>query len=364
MRADEPYFRHPAYFNLITDVWADCAKAPHAYPYDCSAGPASLAGCELIVDLIHPLINLDTATGRVSGSLTVGGEGTCFQDRPTGRPQATLPGRYVLAIGAHATSWTLFKVTGSPVPTSVSTAPVEVHVASCPVPAGDYAGTPYSPRPAPGTLSLPSSFTLPGTAQIFGTEFLPGPASYLLGPKSATCQGYLASADGGEIMTAASVSDRSESVTMIVRPGGAGPSTDLACPYIPAVLAADKVFRQNLGHVFCTHPSADVIRQIPTHKAGLYAAAVLVPVRVKDPNIQGSGDGPDPAVALYTAEVGQGAANGQMVACTLAPGQADICAASLKFFLATQAQINTRISAATLSRMEDALSSFLAGQNI
>lgn len=364
VRADEPYFRHPAYFNLITDVWADCAKAPHAYPYGCSAGPASLAGCELIVGLIHPLISVDTATGRVSGSLTVGDEGTCFQDGPTGRPQATLPGRYVLAIGAHATNWALFKVTGSPVPTPGSTAPAEVHVASCPVPAGDYAGTPYSPRPAPGMLSLPSSFTPPGTAQIFGTEFLPGRASYLLGPKSATCQGYLASADGGEIMTAASVSDRSESVTMIVRPGGAGPSTDLACPYIPAVLVADKAFRQNLGHVFCTHPSADVIRQIPTRTAGLYAAAVLVPARVKDPNIQGSGDGPGPTVVLYTAEAGQGAANGQMVACTLAPGQADICAASLKFFLATQAQISTRISAATLSRMEDALSSFLAGRNI
>jgi hypothetical protein len=151
---------------------------------------------------------------------------------------------------------------------------------------------------------------------------------------------------------------------MIIRPGGAGPSTDLACPYIPAVLAADKVFRQDLGHVFCNHPSADVIRQMPTHTASLYAAAVLVPAHAKDPGIQGSGDGPDPTVALYTAEVGQGAANGQMVACTLAPGQADICAASLKFFLATQAQISTRISAASLSRMEDALSSFLAGQNI
>ena len=69
-------------------------------------------------------------------------------------------------------------------------------------------------------------------------------------------------------------------------------------------------------------------------------------------------------MALYTAEVGQGAANGQMVACTLAPGQADICAASLSFFLATQAQISTRISAANLRRMQDALSSFLAEQNI
>jgi hypothetical protein len=150
---------------------------------------------------------------------------------------------------------------------------------------------------------------------------------------------------------------------MIIRPG-AGPSTDLACPYIPAVLAADQVFRQNLGHVFCTHPSADVIRQIPTHTAGLYAAAVLVPARVTDPNIQGSGDGPGPTVALYTAEVGRGAANGQMVACALAPGPADICAASLKFFLATQAQVSTRISAANLNGMENALSSFLAERNI
>ena len=255
-------------------------------------------------------------------------------------------------------------VSSATTPTSTSTAPAEVHVAACPVPASDYAGTPYSPRPAPGMLSLPASLTLPGNAQIFGTEFLPGSTSYLLGPKSATCQGYLASADGGEIMTATSVSDRSDSVTMIIRPGGAGPSTDLACPYIPAVLAADEVFRQNLGHVSCHHPSADVIRQIPTHTAGLYAAAVLVPAHVKDPNIQGSGDDPGPTVALYTAEVGQGAANGQMVACTLAPGQAGVCAASLKFFLATQAQISHRISAANLGTMQDGLSSFLADQNI
>jgi hypothetical protein len=122
VRASESYFRHPAYFNLITDVWADCAKAPHAYPYDCSAGPGSLAGCELIVGLIHPLISLDTATGRVSGSFAVGGGGSCFQGRPTGHPQAALPGRYVLAIGAHATSWALFTVPGVPVPTSASTA--------------------------------------------------------------------------------------------------------------------------------------------------------------------------------------------------------------------------------------------------
>jgi hypothetical protein len=268
----------------------------------------------------------------------------------------------VLAAGCASSA----RPAGAPssVPRAASTAPVEVHVASCPVPVGDYAGTPYSTRPAPATLRLPASLAPPGDAQIYGTTFLPGSTSYLLGPTSATCQAGLASADGGESMTAASVPDGSESVTMIIRPGGAGPSTDLACPYIPAVRAADEALRRNFGHVFCNHPSADVIRQIPTDTVRLYAAAVLVPARVKDLNIRGSGDGTDPTVALYTAWAGQDAASGQMAACTLAPGQADICAANLKFFLATQSQVGTKISAANLGRMEDALSSFLAGQNV
>jgi hypothetical protein len=247
-------------------------------------------------------------------------------------------------------------------PAATSSAPAPAHVAACPVPAGDYAGTPYSPRAAPATLSLPASLTLPGDAQVFGTTFLPGSSSYLLGPKAASCQGALASADGGESMTATLVSDRSEGVTVITRAGGAGPSTDLACPYIPAVLAADEAFRQ--GHVFCAHPTADVIRQIPTGTASLYAAAVLVPAHVKDPDIRGSGNGTDPAVALYTAQASSDGANGQMIACTLAPAQDDICAASLEFFLATQAQISTRISAAHLSQMQTALASFLAGHGI
>jgi hypothetical protein len=85
---------------------------------------------------------------------------------------------------------------------------------------------------------------------------------------------------------------------------------------------------------------------------------------VKDPGIQGSGNGTDPTVALFTASASADAAAGQAIACTLAPAQGNICAASLKFFLATQAQIRTRISAANLSTMEDALASFLAEQRI
>lgn len=239
---------------------------------------------------------------------------------------------------------------------STASAPAKVHVAPCPVPAGDYAGTPYSPHPAPATLSLPASLTLPRNARIFGTSFLPGSTSYLLGPASATCQAALASADGGEIMTA------TPGVQMTISPGGAGPSTDLACPYIPAVRAADEAFRQS--GAFCHHPPADVIRQIPTGAAGLYAAAVLVPAGVKDPGIPGSGDGTSPALALYTARVVTDGAAGQAIACTLAPAQGGICAASLTFFLLTQAQIRTGITAANLRTMKAALSSFLAEHGI
>ena len=150
---------------------------------------------------------------------------------------------------------------------------------------------------------------------------------------------------------------------MTISPGGLGPSIDLACPYIPAVRAADEAFLQ--GFAFCAHPPADVIRQIPTGTAGLYAAAVFVPAQVKDPNLEGSGDGIDPAVAVYTARASAVAVvGGQMIACTLTPAQEKICAASLSFFFATQAWISTPISAANLSKMQDALSSFLAEQDI
>jgi hypothetical protein len=242
-------------------------------------------------------------------------------------------------------------------------APVEVRirVSACPVPARDYAGLRYPPQAAPATLSVPASLAPPANAQIFGTWFMPGQVAYLMGPKSATCGAGLAGADGGEGMAATARSDRAAIVTMLSDAGGLGPSTDLACPYIPAVHAADVAFRQ--GYTFCAHPSADVIRQIPTGTASLYAAAVFVPAGVKDPRIEGSGGGTDPAVALYTAWAGSDAAAGQMIACTLAPAQGDICAASLKFFLATQSAIRTRVSAANLAIMEAALSSFLAEQD-
>jgi hypothetical protein len=53
-----------------------------------------------------------------------------------------------------------------------------------------------------------------------------------------------------------------------------------------------------------------------------------------------------------------------MISCTLASAQGNICAASLRFFLATQAAISTRISAANLTNMQAALASFLTEHNM
>lgn len=247
--------------------------------------------------------------------------------------------------------------------TSGTSAAGVVRVASCPVPAADYAGTPFKPQAAPATISLPASVTLPAGAQVFGTTFRPGATPYLVGPQSATCQGAWASADGGEFMTVTRAAQPAGRVIMVASAGGIGPATDLACPYIPAVRTVDEVFRQTRNPAWCDHPSAEVVRQIPTGTAHLYAAVVLVPARVKDPGIQGSG-GPDQTVALYAAVVAQGGADGQMIACTLAPAQAGICAASLRYFLTTQTLISTRMSAANLSQMQQVLSSFLATHSI
>ncbi|MFZ0188536.1 MAG: hypothetical protein WAL72_16515 [Streptosporangiaceae bacterium] len=293
--------------------------------------------------------------GCGGGSRPVPGSSSPAQPSATATATATATAATPVPAATSATSATALPASATAAATP-ATSGTPVHVTNCPVPAGDYAGTPYAPRAAPATFSLPASVPLPGNAQIFGTAFLPGSASYLLGPGNATCQAALASADGGESMTA------SPGVTMIIRPGGIGPSTDLACPYIPAVRAADEAFRQ--GQAFCSHPAGDVIAQIPTRTTSLYAAVVLVPATVKDPGIRGSGNGADPTVALYTAQAGSGFANGQTIACTLAPAQGGMCAASLRFFLATQAQISTRIGAANLTQMQDALSSFLTAHHI
>ena len=194
-------------------------------------------------------------------------------------------------------------------------------------------------------------------------------ASYLLGPESETCQASWFSADGGMVMTSAAPAASSQGVTMIIRDGGAGPETDLACPYIPAVLAADEAFRGNDAQ--CARPSQDVVEQIPTGTADLYVAAVWVPAATKDPHLDDSGDGSDPTVALYTAQVGSAetsnatpTAAGQMIACTLPPAQRPLCSASLEFFLATQSDVGAHVGPGHLSTMRRAVSAFLLAQSV
>ena len=253
---------------------------------------------------------------------------------------------------------------GSTTPSPTSTRPqptsVVVPVIPCPIPASDDQGTSFVAQSPPSTLTVDRSLAPPDGGQIDGSVFPDETeASYLLGPTSETCQASWFSADGGMAMTSAAAA-APQGVTMIIRDGGVGPETDLACPYIPAVLAADEAFRE--GDAQCGRPPQDVVEQIPTGTADLYAAAVWVPAATKDPNIDDSGDGSDPTVALYTAQVVPAhtinavtTAEGQMIACTLPAAQRALCTASLEFFLATQSDVGTRVGPEQLSTMRRAL---------
>jgi hypothetical protein len=259
--------------------------------------------------------------------------------------------------------------TSQPPPTATSTpSTVTAPVASCPIPVADFAGTPYSPESALSSLTVPVSLKLPPGAQIFGAKFPEATAgSYLIGPKSAICRGEFLSADFGMLMSVGAA-NLSDSVRMVLRAGGAGASTDLACPYIRAVRTADESFRKDVPNSsICSRPAGDVVQQIPTLTADLYAAVVRVPATVNDPNwpiqLRGSTSvqAKNPTLALYTAQVFGNQADAQVIACTLPMTQQDICIASLKLFLAKDSEIASRIDAAQLEKMENAISVFVAG---
>ena len=85
-------WRHPGYFNLIGN------------------GPD--VPCELVVDLVNPVIHVDAA-GRVNGSFVVGPTGRCFQGHPDEAAHPTVPARYELAILSHPCSVATFRVTAT-----------------------------------------------------------------------------------------------------------------------------------------------------------------------------------------------------------------------------------------------------------
>ena len=263
--------------------------------------------------------------------------------------------------------------TSSSSPPTSAPSSVQVTVGPCPVPASDYAGTQYSPHAPPPTLTLTSALVPPKGATLFGSVFpLDTSASYMIGPSTASCQGSFASGDGGMVMTAAERSNASQGVTMVLRPGGAGPSTDLACPYIPAVEAADQSFQG--GNAQCGHPSGDVVQQIATGTTNVYAAAVWVPADVMDSNFTWACTGGcdpfsdmtgrgSPTLALFTAQVlPPMSASGMMIACTLPSTERNICSASLRFFLANESGISKEVSSDNLSQMVNAVAAFVSGR--
>jgi hypothetical protein len=280
--------------------------------------------------------------------------------RPVGRGRSALAVALLLAVALPAGAWTREALAAG----AGHKKSVVVEVAACPIPAADYAGTPYSPAAAPATLAVPASLAPPAGARLYGAAFPASPPSYVVGGTPSTCQGLWGSADDGEILTVTPSSTRSPQVSVVLRPGGAGPETDLACPYIPAVLAVDRAFRGNAKE--CARPSADVVKQLATGVTGVYAAAVWVPATVKDPNLGASGNGKDPTVALYVARVvprvagnASATAQAQTIDCTYPPPRRAICTASLRFFLATQVDVGARIGPAHLTAMQRALAGFL-----
>jgi hypothetical protein len=216
------------------------------------------------------------------------------------------------------------------------------------------------PGPAPATTLVP--ITLPPGSAVYGTGF-PGGAQYALGPAHYACVPGYSYADGGAVQGVVPSPGSTLGVSSIFNPGGIGPATDLACPYIPAVRTVDITFRGGLAG--CAHPGTDDVDQIPTAISNSYIAVVEVPAATTDPNLNGSGHGMV-TFALYTAQVFPAgpSAGGQSVSCILPPHDTPICAASLEFFLATQSFVGRALGQSELDTAEDEIATFVASTGL
>lgn len=80
------------------------------------ASPRFPQGCELILAARRLKIALDTSTGKVRGSFTVGARGTCSQNAGTPDARTTypaMPGSYSLFVGSLSSYITTFHVTSA-----------------------------------------------------------------------------------------------------------------------------------------------------------------------------------------------------------------------------------------------------------
>ena len=225
----------------------------------------------------------------------------------------------------------------STAPASTNVAHVSLPVVPCPLSSSDLASLRGQHVPLPGPIPATVGVAVPppaGTA-VYGVRF-PGSGSkvsYTVGPVGFACAPLYGSATGASFQSVDQAPGSGLGVSTVFEAGGIGPATDLVCAYIPAVLAADEVFRAGFGDGGCSRPGGDLVVQIPTSLANLYIAAVDVPTSVSDPNVpqNGAGKGID-AFALFTAQVfnGQSAA-GQAIWCVLPPRNKSICIAALDF---------------------------------
>ncbi len=217
------------------------------------------------------------------------------------------------------------------------------------------------PGSVPATTTLPVA--LPAGSALFGVRF-PGSGtdvSYTIGPQDYTCVPEYASADGGAAQYVERGGSSGLGVVSVFSAGGAGPDTDLACPYISAVMAADEAFRTGFFSG-CNRPGAERVIQISTGLADNYIAAVGVPASVSDTNppLFGSGKG-TPDFALFTAQVSNGgqSASGQAISCILPGADKSICIAALDLFLSDQSRVGLGMSRGSLTAAEAAIADFV-----
>lgn len=212
---------------------------------------------------------------------------------------------------------------------SYSSWPPTVPVTSCPV------GPPAPPVPA--STVLPQSISLPPETTVFGTG-LPGSSvvAYSLAPAGFTCNASTG-ADGSFVISLDAPGSRRPSLTYDYSPGGFGLQLDLACPYIPAIRAADAALRR--GQQNCAYPGGDVVTQVATGVQDLWAATVRIPPGVTDPNLPAPGNGRDQTLAVFLGSFQSHPnpptiqAGGQEADCTLPASEQAICVAGLQYFV-------------------------------
>jgi hypothetical protein len=202
-------------------------------------------------------------------------------------------------------------------------------VTPCPIPSAQVAGAGAVPA-VPARTALTSA--LPPGAVLFGTGEPGGPVVYEVAPAGASCSAAFGGADGGFGITITGSGSSAPLLNFDFDAGGAVSNAELACPYIPAVAAADVTS----GFGTCpAHPVAESVHQLEGSDATDVAALVTVPVGTVDPQLAGPDASNVPVIALIVAGLQSGPAavsGAQQASCALPDAQHSLCIAALQLF--------------------------------